>query len=111
MGRQFIRNHLLPLLAALFFVAAAAAPTPEDAVRSARTALDQARFADAGRIINDALARFGNRDSEAMWDLRVLLGELLMSTRGLHAAEEKLRFALPSKYEHSETAVRLAIMR
>ncbi|HVE72357.1 MAG TPA: CHAT domain-containing protein [Thermoanaerobaculia bacterium] len=103
---------LVPLLAALLLCAATAAPaTPEDAARLARTAIDRAQYVEAQRILDEALARFGTRDSETVWKLRVMRGELAMSTRGLAKADELLRFELPAKYRNSEAAVQHAVMR
>ncbi|HYC88541.1 MAG TPA: CHAT domain-containing tetratricopeptide repeat protein [Thermoanaerobaculia bacterium] len=107
MARLSIRSHrLLPLLAVLFFCAAAAASPEQAAVRAVRTALDRAQLDEAKSLIDDALARFGMRDSEAVWALRVMGMELAISR-----LEPVENFTLPAKYATSETAVQWWIMR
>jgi CHAT domain-containing protein len=92
--------------------AAAAAPAPQqDPVLAARAALDRADLEGALVIIDGALTRIGKRDSEAVWALRVMRGEALISLGRTKEAADGLSFGLPSKYRHSETAVRQLIMR
>jgi CHAT domain-containing protein len=103
------RQILAPLLALLFLGACAAAPTPEDAVRTARTAIDRGDLAGAEAIIDEALKAHATRDVEAVWTLRVMRGEVL-TTRRIDARKE-LAFALPPKYAQSETAVLQLVQR
>src|SRR5688572_3455374 len=103
------RQLLAPLLALLFLGACAAAPTPEDAARTARTAIDRGDLASAEPVINEALKAHAKRDVEAVWALRVMRGEVLTSRRV--DARKELAFALPQKYAHSETAVHQLIQR
>jgi CHAT domain-containing protein len=111
MGCPSIRSRRFLLCAAVLVLSLAAASSEHEAAREARTAIDRARFDDARKIIDDALARFGSRDSESVWSLRVMRGEMIMSTQGLDAAARALSFALPAKYARSRTAVHLAILR
>lgn len=107
MAPRFTRSHrLLPLLAALFLCAAAAASPESDAARAARKALDRGPLEPAQALVDDALKRFGTRDSEAVWALRVMRMELALSRR-----ETPETFTLPAKYANSETAVHWWIMR
>lgn len=62
-------------------------------------------------MIDGALARFGKRDSEAVWALRVMRGEALIGLGQHAAAREALAFELPPKFRAGETAVRHLIMR
>lgn len=113
MAPPSIRSHrLLPLLAVLFFCAAAAASPEQEAVLAARTAIDLADYPRAQSIIDDTLLRSQTLDNEAVWALRVLRVELVMSRKGRKAAQTELAtFTLPAKYSHSETAVSWWIMR
>ena len=116
MGRSSARDRRLVLLPFVLLIAfhgtAAAAPAPKpDAVLAARAALDRADLEGALIIIDGALNRAGKSDSEAVWALRVMRGEALISLGRTKEAREGLSFELPSKYRHSETAVRQLIMR
>ncbi len=112
MGRRSSRSHsTLSLLCVLIFSTAAATTSLEDAARAARTAIDRAQYVEAERIIADALARFEHRDHEAIWALRAMRGEMLLSTSTLADAAQKLSFDLPPKYAHTETGVRFALMK
>lgn len=107
------RSLALILLLALFQAGASAATTPEETARAAaRTALDRAEFDSATKIIDEALARFGaNTNSEAVWALRVMRGELWLSRSNYDEAAKALEFELPPKFRRSETAVQQLIMR
>lgn len=98
----------MPLLVLLLLGASAAAPPPE---RAARAAIDRADYAAAERIIREGLSRYGARDSEPVWALRVMYGEVLISRGELAAAEKALAFELPAKLANSATAVRQMVMR
>lgn len=117
MGPSSARNRrLVPLLIVLsvFLVheASAAAPSSEQAAAlAARTALDRADFTGALAIIDGALARFATRDSEAVWALRLMRGEALITLGHTKDAQDALAFELPPKYRRSETAVRQLIIR
>ena len=103
------RQLLAPLLALLFLGACAAAPAPEDAARTARTAIDRGDLDAAEAVIDEALKAHAKRDAEAVWALRVMRGEVLTSRR--IDARKELAFALPAKYARSETAVLQLIQR
>lgn len=79
-------------------------------MRAARTALDRGDIAGAGRIIDDALTRFGAGVSEDVWALRVLRGEVLFSLGDYKAADKALAFELPPKLKTSQTAIRRLVM-
>lgn len=110
MGLRSCRSRLLVPLLSLFLVAAAAPSTEQGAVRAARAALDHARLDQAEQIIDDALKRFGTRDSEAVWSLRVMRGEAFNARGDPNGARSALAFELPSKYRRTETAVRRLLM-
>jgi CHAT domain-containing protein len=100
------------LLALLFLGASAAAQTPErGAARAARTAIDRAQYAAADKIIDDALTRFGARNNEDVWALRVMRGEVLLARGDAAAASKTLAFELPANLRKSEAAVRHMVMR
>lgn len=110
--RSNLRHLFLPLLALVVLGASAAAQTPERvAVRAARNAIDRAQFDSADKVIDDALTRFGSRNSEDVWALRVMRGEILGSRGDWTAARKALAFELPSSLRTSETAVRHMVMR
>lgn len=110
--RSDLDVRLLALLALLLIGASAAGPSSEqEARRSARAALDRGELKGAQVLIDAALARFGQRDSEAVWALRVLRVEALYGLEGRAAAREALNFELPQKFRTSETAVRHLIMQ
>ncbi|MEO8380215.1 MAG: CHAT domain-containing protein [Acidobacteriota bacterium] len=117
MGRSSVREiWLLPLAAVLLGIAlqgaAAAVPASErEAALAVRAALDRADLAGALALIDDALTRFGTRDAEMVWALRVMRGEALISRGRPKEAKHALAFELPKKYGHGETAVRQMIMR
>lgn len=116
MGLSSARDRrlvLLPcvLLTALYGAAAAAPAPKQDAVLAARTALDRADLEGALVIIDGALIRIGKSDSEAVWALRVMRGEALISLGRTKEAKEAVSFELPAKYRQSETAVRQLLMR
>lgn len=90
----------------LLFLGAAAAPTAEQAARDARSALDRSQYPEAQRIVDDALLRFGARDDEPVWALRVLRGEVLVAL-GKHAAAQQALKQEPAPHlRNSEPAVR-----
>jgi CHAT domain-containing protein len=114
MGRRsgLDRHLLVPLLALVLIGASAAVPASEqEARRVARAALDRGELKAAQTIIDGALARFGKRDDEAVWALRVMRGEVLIGLGDGAAARAALAFELPAKLRTSETAVRLLIMQ
>ncbi|MGZ5431360.1 MAG: CHAT domain-containing protein [Thermoanaerobaculia bacterium] len=90
----------------------AAVPSSEDdARRAARAALDRGDLKGAQALIDNALTRFGTRDTEAVWALRVLRGEALYGLGDRAAARQALSFDLPQKFRKSETAVRHLILQ
>lgn len=107
MARRSIRSRtLLPLLSVLFLGTAAAATPEQGALQAARKALDRAEYEKAQTIIKDALSRFGQRDSEAVWALRIMQLELATTK-----VDEIPAFTLPPKYAYTETGVRYWMMR
>lgn len=92
--------------------ASAAAPpsSEQEARRAARATLDRGDLKGAQELIEGALARFGNRNTEAVWALRVMRGEALYVLGNADAARKALAFELPPKLRTSETAVRQLIL-
>ena len=111
MGTRSFRRVFLPLLAVLLCGASATETSERAAVRNARAALDRAEYARAATLLEADLARLGARDSEAVWTLRVLQAERLLSVGQIEAGKRALQFELPARYRNSETAVQYAILR
>jgi len=99
----------LPLLALIVLGASAAAPpSPEAAVQSARAAIDNGDTARAETLIDDALRAFGTRDVEAAYTLRVMRVEVEL-VKGQREAVSQIETPFPAKYRHTEAAVRRLI--
>lgn len=98
------RRILLPLLALLFLRASAAVTSPESAVAAARTAIDRAEFPRASAMIEEALRRYGSRDVEAVWTLRVMWVEAQLGM-GKRDAVNTLLQPPPPKYRTTEASV------
>ncbi|HEX8409735.1 MAG TPA: CHAT domain-containing tetratricopeptide repeat protein [Thermoanaerobaculia bacterium] len=81
------------------------------AAAAARTAIDRSEYALAETIIRDALQKYGKRDAESVWALRVMHGELLNLLRKPKEADTALAFELPAKFRQSETAVQQRLQR
>lgn len=85
--------------------------SPEQQARLARAAIDRADYDTAARILDESLTLFAKRnDSEAVWAMRVMRGEILIS-RDREAAKTALAFELPPAFRKSETAVQQLVMR
>ena len=107
MAARRCRRLLVPLLTlALMGAASAAAPTPEEAARIARTAIDRAQYDLAAKTIDDALQRFGSQQTETMWTMRVMRGEILNARLLRDAAREALAEEPPAALRNSVPAVR-----
>ena len=105
MGLRRRRSVIVPLLA-LLWVSAAAAPTAEEAAQNARTAIDRAQYELAEKTIEEALRRYGSRQDETVWSLRVMRGEVLHG-RGKNADVRRvLAGELPAALRTSRPAVR-----
>ncbi len=104
-GRVFI---LVPLLALLIFAAPAAVQLPsyEKVWQDSRAAMDRGQLADAMKMVDEALARAGNSDAEAVWALRVQRATLLIIDRQIAAANAILAQPLPPKLSKTGTAAR-----
>lgn len=109
LDRRLVTGALLALL--LFGVSAAVPSSEDDARRAARGALDRGDLKGAQALIDSALNRFGTRDTESVWALRVLRGEALYGLGDHAAARQALSFDLPQKFRTSETAVRHLILQ
>lgn len=85
--------------------------SPEQQARLARAAIDRADYDTAAGILDESLTLFAKRnDSEAVWAMRVMRGEILIS-RDREAAKTALAFELPPAFRKSETAVQQLVMR
>jgi CHAT domain-containing protein len=103
---RLVKRTAVPLLTLLLLGAAAAAPTADQAARDARSALDRSSLDEAQRIIDDALQRFGTRNDETIWLLRVMRAEVLQVRGNQEDARTALKQELPSALQMSEPAVR-----
>ena len=101
------RTVIVSLLVLLFLGAPATTRTAEQAARDARTALDHAQYAEATRIIDDALRRTEARpNDQTWWTLRVMRGEVLQAQGKQTEAQKELAAELPPALRTSEPAVR-----
>lgn len=106
-GRSFI---LVPLLALIFAAPAAVQPPSYEKVwQDSRAAMDRGQLAEALKIVDDALARAGKSNDEAVWALRVQRATLLGQTGGSDEAAKILAQPLPAKLSGSAVAVRRLI--
>src|SRR5688572_29666129 len=104
--RRAVDRVLVPLLALLLLGAQAAAPTAEQAARDARQAFDRAQYDAAEQIIEDALRRFGSRQDETLWTLRIMRGEVLHARGRNDDARKEVTPELPPGLRTSKPAVR-----
>lgn len=85
--------------------ASSAAPTPEAAYRAAHALYDQSKFKETVEAADAALARFGNRDDDAVWELRELRAIALVNSGKWQAVLEAAKPELPPRLRHGEAAV------
>ena len=85
--------------------ASAAAPTPEAAYRAAHALYDQSKFKETVEAADAALALFGNRDDDAVWQLRELRAIALVNSGNWPAVLEAATPELPPRLRHGEAAV------
>jgi len=78
--------------------------TAAEAYREARATVDRGETAEATEKVEAALKRFGSRDEDAVWALKILKGELLVNARSPEAVRVLLP-PLPGRLSQSETEV------
>lgn len=102
---------LVPLLALLIFSAPAAVQLPsyEKVWQDSRAAMDRGDLAGAMRMVDEALARAGRSEEEAVWALRVQRATLLVSMKRFDEAATILAKPLPAKLRKTGTAARRLI--
>jgi CHAT domain-containing protein len=100
-------RYIAPLLILLLFTGSAAAPLPpEQAYREARAAVGRNDLLSGQRIAEKALAHTcADDDRDAIWALRILLGEVIAKRGDGAAALQMLKPELPPRLRTSETAV------
>lgn len=98
------------LLALLLPGAPAAALSPEEAARRARTEIDRAQFDLAERTIDDTRSRLGSRQDEIAYSLLVMRAEVFIARRSLPEALQLLRDEPPVELRKSASAVRRLLM-
>jgi len=101
---------LVTLLALLFLVAPAAALSPEEAVRTARRAIDHAEYPAAEKVIDDALRQAGSRQDEVIFSLRVMRAEVFIARGDPDEGKKWLADELPAELRRSAPAVRRLLM-
>ncbi len=103
------RTALLISVLASVALAASQPQNSQDAYREASALCDRGEWIIALQTIDDALARFGARDDDAVWSLRVLRGTVLIAR---NQPQEALKTPeLPQRLRLSEAAVqRLRIL-
>lgn len=104
MARTFCRSLAFVFAAFLF----ACAPKQDDLrYRDAQAAFDRGDWKTAEAKIDDALRAAGDRDSDAVWSLRVMRGDVLV---GVGRADEAIQFLtglrLPARLAHDALEVR-----
>lgn len=87
------------------------ANSPERAVAAARTAIDRAELSNARQIIESALRAFSKVDAEAVWTLRVMRAEVLLTEGNMNAVAKALAFEMPAKYRRTGTHIQQLIYR
>ena len=106
-----VKKTLAPLLLALIFGGAAAAPPSYETVfREARAASERGESAAAVAMLDEALARAGSSDDEAVWALRIQRAYHFTVARN-YAAVSKLLDRFPPKLSKSKVAVRRLIVQ
>lgn len=111
MGVRRSSLSLMLLLALPLLGAPAAALSPEEAARDARTAIDRAQYAAAEKLIVDALQQAGSRQDEVVYSLRVMRAEVLIAGKGdRDGAIKQLAGEFPPALRHSAPAVRRLLM-
>ncbi|HYR30065.1 MAG TPA: CHAT domain-containing tetratricopeptide repeat protein [Thermoanaerobaculia bacterium] len=90
---------------------AAAQPSYEAAWRNARAAVDRGEYAVALQMLDDALARAGNSDAEAVWALRIQRATILILMNRNDDAKAILGKPFPAKLARTATAARRHIAR
>jgi CHAT domain-containing protein len=95
------------LLLSLVLLSFAAAPQREEetSYHEALTWCARGNWTEAERVIDAALQRFHASDSDAVWQLRVLLGKVLMARNNAPGVIAALPTALPRRLAQSETEV------
>jgi len=93
-------------LLALLLSSASAIPPERDALRKAAVLCDHGNWRAAEPFLRESLARFEARESDDVWEMKLLLGDALTARTKYQEAVEVLKAEPPARLAHSTIAIR-----